>query len=187
MTERPIIFSPPMVQAILEGRKTQTRRIIPRDIVDLSRFSLHSSAEDAMRQQRDYLLSRCRYGSPCDRMWVREPWCESYTGAETHYRADRNSSPGPEHFWRHAMFMPKSRARLWLEITHVRIDRVQAIDEIDAKAEGVEASSDVMMQDGSPCYTLPFQKLWTSLHGIDNPKSWEANPWVWVIGFRRVH
>jgi hypothetical protein len=86
-----------------------------------------------------------------------------------------------------SIFMPKALSRIWLEITGIRVERVQDISEDDAKAEGVEESGGVEMKDGSPCYSWPYRELWDRLHGVDNPKAWEANPFVWVIEFKKVN
>lgn len=82
--------------------------------------------------------------------------------------------------------MPRWASRLTLELTQVRVERLQDISEEDAKAEGCDASELMTMKGGSPCYSNPFQKLWLSIHGIDNPAAWESNPWVWALTFRRA-
>lgn len=82
--------------------------------------------------------------------------------------------------------MPRWASRLSLEITEMRVERLQDISEEDAQREGVKASDVVELNDGSPCYTAPFQELWRRIHGIDNPNAWESNCWVWVIGLRRL-
>lgn len=184
--ERPILFSGPMVRAILEGRKTQTRRI---------------AKEFDGKPDLDRLLARhprqkgCRYGEPGDRLWVREAWCHfpadapDGMGEQVYYRAD----PGSEDFrakqvmgrngikWRSAIYMPRSLSRITLEITDVRVQRLQEISEEDARLEGVQPG---LNPDGEgESYVAGFGDLWESIHG---PSSWNANPWVWAITFGRV-
>lgn len=132
---------------------------------------------------------------PDDGSWHYVQWagCEASTVAEIPerfkharnclYRADWN---GSDLRWTSPLFMPGWASRLTLEVTRVRVERLQDIREEDAKAEGCQASEAVVMNDGSPCYSHTFQKLWRSIHGIDNPKAWDSNPWVWVLEFRRV-
>jgi hypothetical protein len=221
--ERPILFKAEMVRAILEGRKTQTRRIAK----EFNGF-----------QDMDKLLARfpnqqgCPYGKPGDRLWVRETFCiessrevtyeppfsdgrpirhhnDEHWGPwwqQPHYRA---TDPAPELEigtgepgvkWRPSIFMPRWASRITLEITAVRVERLQSISEADARAEGVRLSQravspskaqsfwwDYLRSEPScPWARESFGTLWESINGPDGPGSWDANPWVWVVEFRRV-
>lgn len=88
--------------------------------------------------------------------------------------------------WMPAPWMPKWASRISLQVAGIKPQRVQEITEDDAKAEGVRVSSSVEMKDGSPCYSIPFQESWTARYGINNPKAWEKDPWVWVVSFDPV-
>lgn len=202
MKERPIIFSAPMVRAILAGTKTQTRRVVKRYSADCigwfddgdglwaQRFIDPSSGSPYLKSWRD----RCPFGLPGDRLWVRETWKHIEGGAiydasggiidafdpETIYRADRPNRYGP---WMSPIHMPRWASRITLEITGVRVERLQDISEADAMAEGVS------MPDGTPTppdfwsYQQEFRHLWEQING---PGSWDADPWVWVIEFKRL-
>lgn len=178
MAERPIIFRGPMVRALLAGTKTQTRRVVkPQPVRD-----------------RGVLLERCPYGAPGDLLWVRETFIHEPAGycweasvsipcrpAITVYRADsEGDSRGAG--WSPSIHMPRWASRITLEITGVHVERVQEISEADAMAEGA-APLLVPPDGGSTPHVEGYRALWMALHG---PGSWDANPWVWVIGFRRV-
>ena len=197
--ERPILFSGPMVRAILEGRKTQTRRVI-RNPGRLDGLMLAGEEPDW-----------CPYGGKGDRLWVRETWQEfdrretmlsvGYgfhpTGdvmeAGVGYRADidecgqvpvagvRRTPKGP---WRPSIFMPRWASRITLEVEAVRVERLHDISEGDAKAEGVAcAASDAVCHMGSR-YRHGFRHGWDTINGKRG--SWESNPRVWVVTFKRV-
>lgn len=141
----------------------------------------------------------CPYGQPGDRLWVREAWSidphpgpnysgglRSPDGGEVMYRAT-DGWHGP---WRPSIHMPRWASRLTLEITGVRVERLQAISEADAIAEGVTAVSSggvtLFTTTGVNCFQTAkdaYAALWESING---PGSWDANPWVWVVEFRRV-
>lgn len=174
MRDLPILFSAPMVRAILDGSKTQTRRV--------------AKEFDGLRDL-DKILARfpnqngCRYGQPGDRLWVRETWAEhpDYPDARRAiYRADAGSEYDAER-WRPSIHMPRWACRIELEVTGVRVERLQSISEADARAEGVEGDS----HPGAFVGTCRgnFARLWESINGAG---SWDANPWVWVVEFRRV-
>lgn len=193
-TERPILFSGPMVRAILEGRKTQTRRVIEPQPQKLN------AAEFKWRDglcDLDWMLNHCRYGQPGDRLWVREAFCNYGSGPV--FRADvKDGSGGP---WKPAIHMPRSVSRIELEVVGVRVERVQQISEEDAQAEGTVIHENPKCGIGlgrhmyaySPgnhhewelTATQAYCRLWDSINA-DRGYSWEKNPWVWVIEFKRA-
>lgn len=162
MNEHPIIFSGPMVKAIIEGRKTQTRRVCgePKWIGGLKHGSLS--------------IWPCPYGQPGDRLWVKESYLP---GGNISYRADSPGDGTVKMSWKSGRFMPRWASRITLEITEVRVQRLQEITNRDAVAEGVEY--DLSKPDGAPLSR--FNKLWDSINGKKHP--WKSNPWVWVISF----
>ena len=173
--DRPILFSGPMVKAILEGRKTQTRRIARLNETLLNHPDVKDSAIEAALQISPYQVGMC--------LWVRETWSD-YLDALTNergvvYRASHGLLPGQ--VWKPSIHMPRWASRLTLEITDVRVERLQDISHHDAMCEGVGMeSSDSLKQYG---YKAGFANLWESINGKG---SWDANPWVWVIKFRRL-
>ena len=216
MKERPIIFSAPMVRAILDGTKTQTRRV-----VKLKPWQQIEERDDGAPWPWMYDDDRagdhwlpCPYGQAGDRLWVREEWgchwmyddvpaCEcrsKHPGDNYWYRADPPGTPGTHgcpfdgymNKWRRAIHMPRFASRITLGITSVRVERLQDISEADAAAEGVTpkwepgCSGRLMEALGGFSFrpaASAYADLWESLHG---PGSWDANPWVWVIEFRRI-
>lgn len=180
MKERPILFSAPMVRAILEGRKTQTRRVI-KDCYLLG------------GPPTDELLKLCPYGQRGDRLWVREAFHICPHHEDYFYRADDENLPikcKAHTKWRPSIHMPRAASRTLLEITGLRVERLQDISQADAIAEGVYAfNSQSKGLEGKPYYRslFPpnklFKQLWDSINGED---SWDANPWVWVIEFKKV-
>lgn len=199
--EGPIICNGTDVRAILEGRKTQMRRVVKPQPVDLQ-FGPGAEPWDA---STGYAL-RCPYGMPGDRLWVRETWglfsdlgfCDtSLTGMQAlpdlwqlAYRVDHIDpvrGDGPHlPFWRPSIFMPRWASRITLEITGVKVERLQNISGPDCWAEGIDEirSSGDEYGELRGSVVEDYQALWQSIHGAD---SWHANPWVWVIEFRRVH
>lgn len=182
--ERPILFNAPMVRAVLDGRKTQTRRI----------------CKQAEVEEGDELFS-CPYGKPGDRLWVREAWgianCWLTYDEPTDpprciaYRADHAARCfDPEYDvntddwgwdamkWKPSIHMPRWASRITLEITDVRVERLQEISRGDALAEGCPFANMSEGPDPRKWYT----DLWTEINGAS---SWDANPWVWVIEFKR--
>jgi hypothetical protein len=191
MRARPIPFSAPMVRAILADTKTQTRRVLKcrpqyqleeRDDGKLWPW-MYDSDRDA-----DHWMP-CPYGQAGDRLWVREAWKVDLN--HRFYRAD--GDPGGPVPWTPSIHMPRWASRITLEVTGVRVERPQDISEADAKAEGVHRCLDGLWSGGAwkhlrrpNCYADPcnaFCDLWASING---PGSWDANPWVWVVEFRRV-
>jgi hypothetical protein len=197
--EKPILFSGPMVRAILEGRKTQTRRIIkpqpsgvPNDPPDITWPRGESSYETMLRQ----VLEGCPYPVGM-RLWVRETWaplpggpCDPSNGVI--YRASEPENP--KWLWKPSIFMPRWASRINLEVTEVRVQRLKDISEEDAKAEGAEfgewysgygvfAEPTCEASQAKSSYRSGFGFIWENVHGLD---SWELNPWVWVYTFKRI-
>lgn len=217
--ERPILFSGPMVRAILDGRKTQTRRAIDRmagfqvkhfDRSNTPGYDWHFRCQRGMWQDMDHaeVLSRCPYGQSGDRLWVRET-CWS-NGADVYYPADAGHKAfgASDEFYDRliklhhyaggfsqkvpSIHMPRWASRITLEITGVRVERLQDISEADAMAEGIHKFHNMEMYGYDPKGTPgpmiggsaaeAFYHLWESING---PDSWAANPYVWVIEFKR--
>src|SRR5690554_1244392 len=165
---KPILFSTPMVQAILKGLKWQTRR----DVKDPHAISLQGIG------QTNNALTICRYRSRVT-LWVRETWQHTKV-LNVHptdaafgyvYRADAQPWEDYEGWtWKPSIFMPKQACRLFLKITDVRVERLQSISEADAKAEGFDSVDS-------------FFALWQKINGTE---SLAANPWVWVYGFKVI-
>jgi hypothetical protein len=181
--ERPILFSGPMVRAILAGRKTQTRRIVKNQ----EWYNLKGDYGDRLRG-----VDRCPYGHPGERLWVRETWFCA-TGepgpALCHYQAD-GDRPEFKGLWKPSIHMFRWASRITLEITGVRVERLQDISEADAIAEGIAKHSDQWIDypagKSAAGWSDPrksFTSLWQSINGGD---SWNANPWVWVVEFRKL-
>jgi len=205
--ERPILFSAPMVRALLDGTKTQTRRLVkgaPDDwepvqpevysptVVD--RHGDEQPGPDAYgagNKDGDCWI-RCPYGQPGDQLWVRETWARDDEDGALMYRADlgRDMSADaweqgrlegvPRYRWRPSIHMPRQASRLTLEVTGVRVERLHQISRGDAMAEGCPFAN---MQDGESPVRW-YEYLWRAING---PDSWDANPWVWVVEFRKAH
>jgi hypothetical protein len=182
--ERPILFSGPMVRAILDGSKTQTRRVAKHPLAQAAvRINSYKgqSEFDCIFSDNTGGIICCPHGTPGDRLWVRETFAQGVEGCPggISYRADHfdPKGDGPAHpmKWRPSIFMPRAASRILLEITDVRVQRLQEISDEDARAEGYDRS-----------HAFPrewFALLWERIHG---PGSWHANPWVWTITFRRL-
>lgn len=182
--ERPILFSGPMVRAILEGRKTQTRRMVkPQPEPFMQHMECHRDGTCEVGESIDapnYYQIHCPYGAVGDRLWVRETFCACEMGdlgPAVRYRADRTDW-GKWRKWKPSTFMPRWASRITLEITGVRVERLHSISWEDCYAEGITAKD---VDIGLP--NAAFLGLWESINGR---KSAEANPWVWVIEFRKV-
>jgi hypothetical protein len=202
--EKPILFSGPMVRAILDGRKTQTRRIIkpqPVYIESSGRWKWNpTGAVTASREWWEYMdsLSKCPYGTVGDRLWVRETWRPILSGIHAggfDYRADDPSASGEGFIpWKPSIHMPRRVSRLSLELTDVRAERLHEITAKDILAEGVVerphqdphlGKCPISAFDGC-CYPdlrSVWAAGWSKINGSD---SWTANPWVWVLEFERV-
>lgn len=199
MKERGMIFNGEMVRAILDGRKTQTRRIMAPQPADDIEHGIFPNPEvigwkSSRRHKHGSTTAHfCHYGKPGDRIWVRETW-NKYGGLLT-YRADHDWIDDMRKEavctakWVPSIHMPRWASRILLEITDVRVERLNAISQEDAQAEGMELTG------WRPTYSDPdsggevmtpydnFAELWSSIYGEE---SWNANPWVWVISFKRV-
>lgn len=206
-----MLFSAPMVRAILEGRKTQTRRLVKDST---GAFFDHAGYEPveirtgewAFRDKSAKALTtaaagspvfRCPYGTSGDRIWVKETFShvDDFHGKPlTSYRAT-DANPLPH--WKPSIFMPRLLSRILLEIVEVRVERLRGITESDAIAEGIEREGAKLWKN----YTLlrqgfyhprggqylsavnSYRTLWESING---PGSWERNPWVWVLDFKKT-
>lgn len=186
--ERPILFSAPMVRAIQAGTKTQTRRVCKGAALQ---WLGEGFAPDFVALQSNAM---CPYGQSGDRLWVREAF-QAMGNAELHaepifYRADQYRDDG-FHRWTPSIHMPRWASRITLEIVSVRVERLNEISEQDAQAEGI---APMQFHDGRwlsehakgmnfPSATAAYRDLWESING---PGSWDANPWVWVVEFRKL-
>ncbi|MEQ5041271.1 hypothetical protein ABN115_19915 [Providencia rettgeri] len=205
MKERGIIFNSEMVRAILDGRKTQTRRIInPQpELTQKSGFkwkgSLFGAGSDNRETNRNFAHKKCPFGKVGDRLWVRETFCivhDEQFGEENwiDYRATPKYSDkkpagwdaepnDPEALnWSPSIHMPRWASRITLEITDVRVERLQAASDDDFKAEGYPLERE--LTGGSTDAFCWFRHLWDSVSKPDC--NFESNPWVWVIEFKRV-
>lgn len=212
--ESPILFSGPMVKAIREGRKTQTRRVVRYNppshcnvkmVGNLARFTASSFAAgyhgNGITYDREIT---CPYGQPGYRLWVRETWTYITKSWDEHfdairpdpitsngcpvdllYRADGYEIPAR---WQPSIFMPRWASRLTLEVIKVWVERLQDISEADAIAEGIKQSDRGFWlpggYDNAPI--LAYRDLWDSINGKRPSCSWNDNPWVWVVEFKRV-
>lgn len=230
MKERPIPFSAPMVQAILAGRKTQTRRVVKgvpswehygRDIMDWGLSGIHQGDFDELEGSDRWYLDvqtdvddnrrreiKCPYGAPGDRLYVRETWRTTGDGGRADYLSPANMQPhkvwydadGPASAdecvgkTRVSIHMPRWASRILLEIVSVRAERLHAITTDDVYAEGAitdewlewrEDANNIGMPSGSTIEGERdvWQRLWSRINGS---ASWDANPFVWVVEFKRV-
>lgn len=182
MKERPIIFSGPMVRAILDGRKTQTRRVYKAakgyPVQDGEHTGNPSEASTWME------WGPCPYGAPGDRLWVRETFQPNMRCGGYLYRADDIAGHIAED-WRPSIYMPRWASRITLEIEAVRVERVQDITEEDARAEGIVIWEVDRIQRGDRGGREDFRELWDSINS-KRGFGWATNTWVRVIQFKRV-
>lgn len=218
--ERPILFSAPMVAAILDGRKTQTRRVIkplPHDVVTYVGADNKPYGEYGLVLDADYpsvIQKRARspYGCPGDRLWVRENFtivpATAYRMSEgVHQTVNPNDKEMAAIYatgwdrsipkWKPSIHMPRWASRILLEIISVRVERLQDCSAADVLAEGApvdpyyyDTSSDGscphMVRTGPAQWCTPrlwYHRLWDEINGKD---AWDANPWIWVVEFKRV-
>lgn len=219
--ERPILFSTPMVRALLDGRKTMTRRVVkPQPVNDNGGLGLprYWANTEAVFRSGAWMAPECRFKAG-ERLWVRETFgyhgCSKAYGC-VRYRADNfwhhclsNDADEPAKLgskcrhnnegwadpkkvqWRSPIHMPRWASRITLEITGVKVERLQDIDDWGAIAEGIDepdwhksyGNSDGDFIEPEGVAVEAFRELWDEIHG---PDSWSANPWVWVISFRMI-
>lgn len=204
--ERPILFSGPMVRAILEGRKTQTRRVLRHQLGPLVESlalcgPAFGKAEGAFLEyvrsgKSTGFFHSCPYGKQGDRLWVRETWCPALNRSrEALYRADGgtvfksdandqaklNKDGRPASPWRPSIHMPRWASRLTLEVVEIRAERLQEITAKDVYAEGVGE----FVQSNLDVAREMFAQLWNSINA-ERGFGWEKNPWVWVVEFKTV-
>jgi len=198
--ERPVLFSAPMVRAILEGRKKVTRREVKgTGLVWLDNFL----AEYVANPENNL----CPYGNPGDRLWVRETWyCDHfqvqkgpYLRPDDMHDLDQSREDGELVYaaddlapyeqeqpnWKPSIHMPRWVSRILLEMTAVRVERLQDISRAGIRAEGLQCPPELASDDVSPnyrdWYPAAWRELWESTGG-----DWNANPWVWVVEFKRL-
>lgn len=224
MKERPILFSGPMVRALLDGSKTQTRRIVKNqpadDVAHITVAHYEPTVVNWRGEEEPGSVifgaysddgewgSKCPYGAPGDRLWVRETFLYVGPGSGSDlpsYREERAnpanhkasncwhraSRPDETLVWTPSIHMPRWASRITLEVTGVRVERLQDISEANAFAEGVDNAMCIEAVSRAPSRAtlLPmtvhgFAHLWDSLaaSGAD----WQANPWVWIVEFKRL-
>lgn len=215
MKARAFNAKPHEVRAILAGTKTQTRLILKEQPPDGTnsistwhhpnddRLGPHfwSWGPDPTDEMVDYIQPNwalpCPYGKPGDRLWVRETWARCEEDGQMMYRADVGScihadmweqgriEGVPRYRWRPSIFMPRWASRITLEVTGVRVERLQNISEADAVAESVTADCPIghIPAHAKAPHTYCYAQLWESINGAG---SWDKNPWVWVVEFKRV-
>lgn len=193
---RPILFIGPMIRALLDGRKTQTRRIVKGEIATRDNGTPTLNGQPLV--ECPAVLAQCPYGKPGDYLWVRETWSRAKLLAsyELFYRADGEGQYGRqlglsyverERRWRSSIHMPRWVSRLTLRIKSVRVERLQEISEADAEAEGAHdwcGKQSPWVGHLAPAFVHGYASLWESING---PGSWGANPWVWVVEFDVIH
>lgn len=218
--ERPILFSDPMVRAIIDGRKTQTRRMKGLEFINQNPDEYGSinvgNFNPTVKNRAGMLIEgpqvfgaysdssewgvKCPYGRPGDRLYVRETWAVAdydfdHIPNDYIYRADYIHTDTSSWKWKPSIHMPRAASRILLEIISIRVERLQDISEEDAIAEGIEP---IIGPDKVTYYgnygkddighlltpVQSFKSLWQSING---PESWDANPWVWVIEFKKVN
>lgn len=230
MKERPILFSAPMVRAILDGRKTQTRRALKiqptiirdpfpttDDVKHIFRFKQSTGIYQCLGMQN--LIDTCKFGKVGDRFWVRETWQHSNhpfghldQDCSIFYRADywddphgmdgEKSPEGKYRDWKPSIHMPRWASRIDLEITGVRVERLQDISEADAIAEGAKLFDNIPIGTPGPrparwsmenptntdqCLSTAKWAFANFFQKINGGDAWNDNPWVWVIEFKRIN
>jgi len=191
--ERPILFNGAMVRAILSGAKTQTRRVVKPQPLEESFLDAQGVYQPRFDEEGRLLVAMfkgvhllaCPFGQPGDRLWVRETWAEYIDfdtspegaqivlGGDIVYRADGEDQKRHTS-WRPSIHMRRDYCRLVLEVTDVRVERLQEISLPDLIAEGIACYPDV-----NPFHD--FEELWARTGG-----DWAGNPWVWVVSFKVV-
>ena len=199
--EHPILFSGAMVRAIQrrENPKTQTRRVVknPENFGCLTGDCPHSTQFECDQAIAGFVKDACPYGQVGHRLWVRETFCRLHEGLQQHLDPD----PDSPHWWtafradglpenfesygvpcKPSIFMPRKFSRITLEITQIQVERLNKISEADAMAEGAEPS--IVGRDLEHLqFRAGYQTLWEAINGAG---SWDLNPWVWVVEFRKM-
>jgi len=208
VVERPLPFTGAMVRKVLADLKTQSRRLLEGGQYQRVYFPFEGDFDDdgwpLACHRKTGCLTRvtCRYGKPGGRLWIREAWRVERRGQD--YLLDYKANPGspemrrtthpnaaryatPNMVWRPSIHLPRWASRIDLNFLKLRVERLQDISEADAKAEGVNWRGAIVDAAGNAYAdrnpVLAFAELWGSIHG---PESWEANPWVMVLEFRRL-
>lgn len=190
MKARPILFSAPMIRALLDGKKTQTRRVIEEGYEGETPFVYSALTGDGpgydVHDER--MPCPCPYGVPGDLLYVREAWAAM--GRTVEYRADRSLGDFDGYDnplggkWRPSIHMPRWASRITLRLTDVRVERLQDIRGMDALREGVSIPAHIPHDGADLDYACrEYRHLWESING---PGSWDANPWVWAITFEVI-
>ena len=208
MTEKPILFSTDMVQAILDDRKTQTRRT--RSLNEINKepdkwvchgidnpFGLFVFDDTEGFEPR----IKCPYGQAGDRLWVRETWslalakhgeCFKYRAPINHklyYQCGKECPEGVETItkWNPSIHMPRRASRITLKVTEVRVERLQDITAEEVIKEGCQLTGEIFLspQEERPVLVNKFERLWDSLYA-KRGYGWEVNPFVWCISFKRI-
>ena len=202
---KPIIFSTPMVQAILAGRKSMTRRVIKdKDITNNFDIDIDGSVYAYIDQATGDSYPpthRAKY-QPGDILWVRETWSKDENGKyvyRANYGTTEDDSFPPSMFkWKPSIHMPREAARIFLRVTNVRVERLQDISEEDARAEGISWLDEACYSNngwtptlydpdsgGSPVFRDGFTALWDNINA-KRGYGWETNPWAWVYEFEKI-
>ena len=184
---KPILFNTEMVRAILEGRKTVTRRKIDRDITNFCDVDTDGTLLNYQNCDGDFInpVDLCRYRKG-DILWVRETWCYHKIGSWYGYRADGDYRD-LDLRWKPSIHMPKAAARILLKVIDVRVERLQDVNCPEAEKEGCTFLKEANSKGEFLTERGVFKELWDStIKKQDLDKyGWEANPWVWVIEFER--
>ena len=195
MKTHPILFSTEMVQAILAGRKTQTRRVMkpqPSENVLWSSFGFSTLTPENHIEGRGNFpegygskFFKLKYGKPGDLLWVRESFVKFETFNETLFSYKASPKTDLDVNWRPSIHMPKDACRIWLRITNIDVERLKNITEEDAIAEGVEKEEEYFLNYKGNNFVYDnaigsFKSLWQSING---DQSWRDNPFVWVVEF----
>jgi hypothetical protein len=199
--QKPILFSTQMVRAILEGRKTQTRRLFPyqyKVCTHNNKYQIEYMDERDNQYYTRHIEDICKYGKIGDRLWVKETYAMYGENSIIPYEYKANFKEPIDKFWKWkpSIFMPRKASRITLEITNIRVERLNDISEEDAIAEGVE----YINSEGNGVYYKNYKiknknwmefknpidsyhTLWESINGKN---SWRLDPLVWVIEFKKI-
>lgn len=203
--ERPILFSTPMIHAILSGAKTQTRRVVKflpefgdAEYVRIKHDERKSKFDSVVSIDHEDAFAACPYGRIGDRLWVRESFALSVKDPEGGeydedpenwdvgaYKADGDDGNWTDGDgkkisapWKPSIFMPRAASRITLEITNVHVERLQEISIKDIDREGIDDCLSAVTA------RTRFEELWDSINGKKYP--WSSNPWLWVVEFKKI-